>query len=318
MARVLLLPLLLAAVPWGPTAVRAQDDDALTFAEGPFPPESLELFEAVEGVERATEGDYATLNYTATFTKDGAPYSLWMDVPLFSGPTGMVNFWPEIAKGRMEKMELFPKEDMHPIKQDTRTVQDANGTELYERTRYIAYGPYPVTYGALPQTLEDPTAEDPMTGYIGDSDPMDAFDIGDSVPPVGLPYTLKVLGSLAMIDGGETDWKVVGINAKDPLAESYNDITDVPPEKLEMVHKFYRDYKTAVGKPQNEFWQGDDGGVATTAHWVNRTVTEKAIEHSHEQWNALVKSCAKEGSGYEKFSVTGADGGPAATCEARK
>jgi inorganic pyrophosphatase len=39
---------------------------------------------------------------------------------------------------------------------------------------------------------------------------------------------LQLLGSLGMIDSNESDWKVVVINAADPLAASYNDISDVP------------------------------------------------------------------------------------------
>lgn len=33
---------------------------------------------------------------------------------------------------------------------------------------------------------------------------------------------VKVLGILAMIDEGETDWKVIAINVDDPDAANYN------------------------------------------------------------------------------------------------
>lgn len=33
---------------------------------------------------------------------------------------------------------------------------------------------------------------------------------------------VKVLGTLALIDEGETDWKVIAINVEDPEAASYN------------------------------------------------------------------------------------------------
>ena len=35
---------------------------------------------------------------------------------------------------------------------------------------------------------------------------------------------VKVLGVLAMIDDGETDWKVIAIDVKDPEASKYNGI----------------------------------------------------------------------------------------------
>lgn len=33
---------------------------------------------------------------------------------------------------------------------------------------------------------------------------------------------MKVLGILAMIDEGETDWKVIAINVEDPEAKDFN------------------------------------------------------------------------------------------------
>ena len=45
-----------------------------------------------------------------------------------------------------------------------------------------------------------------------------------------ISFQVKVLGTLALIDDGETDWKVLCIDVTDPLAKSLNDITDV--EKL--------------------------------------------------------------------------------------
>lgn len=35
---------------------------------------------------------------------------------------------------------------------------------------------------------------------------------------------VKVLGVLAMIDEGETDWKVIGIDNNDPMAKDMNGI----------------------------------------------------------------------------------------------
>lgn len=33
---------------------------------------------------------------------------------------------------------------------------------------------------------------------------------------------MKVLGTLALIDEGETDWKIIAINVEDPEAGNYN------------------------------------------------------------------------------------------------
>ena len=42
----------------------------------------------------------------------------------------------------------------------------------------------------------------------GDNDPLDILDIGSKMWTTGSIVRVKVLGVLAMIDAGETDWKV--------------------------------------------------------------------------------------------------------------
>lgn len=57
---------------------------------------------------------------------------------------------------------------------------------------------------------------------------------------------LVIVGVLAMIDEGETDWKVIAIDARDPLAASLNDIADVDkamPGFLAATRSWFRYYK---------------------------------------------------------------------------
>ncbi len=44
-------------------------------------------------------------------------------------------------------------------------------------------------------------------------------EIGSKVHQRGAVIKVKVLGTLAMIDEGETDWKILAIDINDPLAE---------------------------------------------------------------------------------------------------
>lgn len=103
---------------------------------------------------------------------------------------------------------------------------------------------------------------------------------------------VKVLGTLALIDEGETDWKVIVINTEDPEAGSFNsrdnlkikvvyvagkyaktvrafwnsfffpfspfdaDIDDVrrlKPGYLEATVDWFKRYKVPDGKPENQF-----------------------------------------------------------------
>lgn len=61
----------------------------------------------------------------------------------------------------------------------------------------------------------------------GDNDPLDVCEIGEQVGYVGQIKQVKVLGIMALLDEGETDWKVIVVDVQDPLASKLNDIEDV-------------------------------------------------------------------------------------------
>lgn len=106
------------------------------------------------------------------------------------------------------------------------------------------------------QTWEDPNHKDSDTGCCGDNDPIDICDIGNKVLEHlwwgafkafksnclqlfqkcifdsqvcsrGEIIKVKVLGTLALIDEGETDWKVIVINTEDPEAASFNGMSNL-------------------------------------------------------------------------------------------
>lgn len=73
-------------------------------------------------------------------------------------------------------------------------------------------------YGSIPQTWESPNFRHDFTNEPGDNDPVDLFDIGQDQGFTGQVKQVKILGALALNDGGETDWKVLGIDVRDPIA----------------------------------------------------------------------------------------------------
>ena len=80
---------------------------------------------------------------------------------------------------------------------------------------------------ALWKTWEDPQATHPETKAKGDNDPLDVCEIGEQVGYTGQVKQVKVLGIMALLDEGETDWKVIVVDVNDPLASKLNDIEDV-------------------------------------------------------------------------------------------
>ena len=76
-------------------------------------------------------------------------------------------------------------------------------------------------------------------------------DIGQTVHKRGEVVPVKLLGTLAMIDEGETDWKIFAIDTRDPMAEKLNDIDDINthmPGFIAATVEWFKIYKMPDGK----------------------------------------------------------------------
>ncbi len=139
------------------------------------------------------------------------PISPWHDIPLYNSD-GTLNYVCEIPKWSRAKNEIATGELYNPIKQDIK-----NGL-----LREYKWGDMMINYGAFPRTWEDPGHISVDTNGKGDNDPLDVVEIGMRQYKTGSIVKVKVLGVFAMIDDGETDWKVVCIAAEDPISDLMN------------------------------------------------------------------------------------------------
>ena len=119
--------------------------------------------------------------------------------------------------------------------------------------------------------------------FTGDNDPIDVCEIGQRVATRGEVMQVKVLGTLALVDEGETDWKLIAIDVRDPLAARLNDIDDVDtymPGFLAATYEWFRNYKIPTGKPANKF--GFDG------QFKNRAYAHSKIDETNRFWLELM------------------------------
>ncbi len=133
------------------------------------------------------------------------------------------------------------------------------------------------------QTWEDPQQTHPETKAKGDNDPLDVCEIGEQVGYVGQVKQVKVLGIMALLDEGETDWKVIVIDVRDPLASRMNDIEDVErqlPGLIRATNEWFRIYKIPDGKPENNF--------AFSGEAKNKKYATEIIHECHEAWRRLI------------------------------
>merc|ERR1712029_601303 len=231
---------------------------------------SANMFSIVE------RGTVNTDDYRVFFknTETGNVISPFHDIPLKNGDN--FNMVVEIPRWSNAKMEIATKEVLNPIKQDVKNFFPHHG--------------YIWNYGALPQTWEDPAHVDENTSVAGDNDPLDVVEIGGKIHPRGAVIQVKILGVLAMIDDGETDWRVFCIDVNDEDASKLNDISDVKTHKpglVEATVEWFKYYKVPDGKPVNEFAFNNEA--------KDKAFAVSVIQQTHEQWLKLMKSPENEG-----------------------
>lgn len=140
------------------------------------------------------------------------------------------------------------------------------------------------------KTWEDPSATHPDTKAKGDNDPLDVCEIGEQVGYTGQVKQVKVLGVMALLDEGETDWKVIVVDINDPLAHKLNDIEDVErhlPGLVRATNEWFRIYKIPDGKPENQF--------AFSGEAKNKKYATEVIHECNEAWKRLVSGQADAG-----------------------
>jgi inorganic pyrophosphatase len=95
---------------------------------------------------------------------------------------------------------------------------------------------YPANYGFIPQTLAE------------DDDPLDVLVLcQEAVAPLTL-VSARAIGFMTMIDSGKKDHKILAVAVDDPEYNGFHQTTELPAHRLNMLRRFFQDYKTLEGK----------------------------------------------------------------------
>jgi len=202
-------------------------------------------------------------------------------VPL-KAPGGLYNVVIEIPMYSTAKMEMNKEQRGNPIVQDVK-----NG-----KPRYYTYGVPFFNYGFLPQTWEDVNHVDPGSGAKGDGDPIDVIELGEGPLPIGSVIQAKVLGSLELIDEGETDHKIIMIRSTDPHFSSVNNMEDLERAKPGITAKlddWLISYKTSDGKPENKL-------TSNTPTQPSQAMA--VVDQVYGFYNSLIAGGASNSHGY--------------------
>jgi inorganic pyrophosphatase len=107
----------------------------------------------------------------------------------------------------------------------------------------------PSLYGLVPRTFCGPRVGALMPGAErGDGDPLDICVLSER--QIGRSEVLlnaRVVGGLAMIDGGEADDKILAVLDEDPFWAHADDIGDLPNVLVERLRHYFSTYKLLPG-----------------------------------------------------------------------
>lgn len=102
----------------------------------------------------------------------------------------------------------------------------------------ILYGPsgYPQNYGFLKEALD------------WDGDELDCLVIADQAIGTGISVPTRIIGAMEMIDGGETDTKLIGVIDCDPRYSHIKTMKDINQHLLLEIKDFFQTYKNLQHK----------------------------------------------------------------------
>jgi inorganic pyrophosphatase len=152
-------------------------------------------------------------------------------------------------------------------------------------------------YGSIPQTWENPNVNHSFTGFPGDNDPIDFFDIGQDIGYFGQVKQVKILGGIAPNDGDETDWKILVIDVEDPIADlvnSWEDVEQYRPGVTQAFYDWFTYYKVARG----------DGVIPIIGESYQSAsmIIDEVIPQGYEYWKQLISG--EEDPGQINFNQT--------------
>ncbi|MFA6158682.1 MAG: inorganic diphosphatase [Candidatus Paceibacterota bacterium] len=135
------------------------------------------------------------------------------------GSADEINVIIEIPKGSKNKYEIDKRTGLIALDRVAHTAQD-----------------FPFDYGFVPQTLWD------------DGDALDVIVLTTYPLHPGILVRVRPVAIMSMIDGGDSDDKVIGVPKDDPRFDDIKDLKDLNRHMLKEMEHFYSTYKKIQNK----------------------------------------------------------------------
>ncbi len=147
----------------------------------------------------------------------------------------MTHAWHDISPGENLPREFHSVIEI-PFGSSVKYELDKqSGLIKLDRVLYSAVY-YPANYGFIPQTLAE------------DDDPLDVLVFcQEAVVPLTV-IQARAIGLMTMLDAGKKDHKIIAVAIHDPEFDSYKEASEMPEHRLNMLRRFFLDYKQLEGK----------------------------------------------------------------------
>jgi inorganic pyrophosphatase len=137
--------------------------------------------------------------------------------------------------------------------------------------------PYPVDYGAIPQTWDD------------DEDLLDVMCLVNFPTFPGCIVSVRPLGVMLFEDTGATDDKILAVPTDDIRFKHINDISDLTDHSLDEVAFFFERYKDLQFK-----YKGEVGKKVVNKGWKDKEYAYKVIEEATKRYKIKFKDELEE------------------------
>ena len=143
--------------------------------------------------------------------------NLWHDID--SGTKDEMNVIIEIPRGSKNKYEIDKKTGLIALDRAMHTAQD-----------------YPFDYGFVPRS------------YWEDDDALDVLVLTTFPLLSGILVRVRPVAVMEMIDGGDSDNKIIGVPVNDPRWDEVQDLKDINKHTLKEIEHFFSTYKKIQNK----------------------------------------------------------------------
>ncbi len=141
-----------------------------------------------------------------------------------------MHLWHDLSVGKNAPEEITVVIEIPKGSQNKYEIDKESGLISLDRVLYGANF-YPADYGFVPQT------------YWEDGDALDALVLTTNALFPGCSLQARPIGVFTMMDGGESDDKLICVPVDEPRFAEIKDVKDLPEHQVKEMQNFFETYK---------------------------------------------------------------------------